>query len=255
MHYIATTSAILHRFFIRWKNVWVNYFFLRVVEPTLFLYGLGFGLGRAYESVGNLPYIQFVVPGIMVSSLMYATLLDGMYGTLTRLIYQGTWGAQLATSLSLRQILITENFFTALKSCTGSLCVFMVGALMEGIGHLWGIVFALPFLMLGGITLSALGQFIVSFHNAYDELEYVWAILIAPMFLFSNIFIPLESFPDIVRLIANCLPLHHIVELVRASLTDTLSWGLAWPHLAYLVGVSTSLHVIAHFRYTRRMMS
>lgn len=251
---LITTAAILQRFLIRWRKTLKNYICLRVIEPALFLYALGFGLGRAFDSVGDLSYIQFVVPGIMVSALMYATLLDGMYGTLTRLIYQQTWSAQLATTLSLRQILLTESLFISLKSSVGSLCVFTIGALMGGVEHLWGMLPAILFLLLGSMTLSALGQFIVSFHSGYDELEYVWAILIAPMFLFSNIFIPLESFPPAVQLSANVLPLYHIVELVRGSLTGTLSFTLIWPHVTYLIVAFTSLHLIAHTRYQRRML-
>lgn len=255
MHLLTTTSAIIQRFLIRWQKTWINYFFLRVVEPTFFLYALGFGLGRAFETVGDLPYLNFVVPGIMVSALMYATLLDGMYGTLTRLMYQKTWSSQLATIVTMRQILLTESGFIAFKSAIGSICVFSIGALMGGVDMLWGIFPALIFLLLGSMTLSALGQTIASFHSGYDELEYVWALLIAPMFLFSNIFIPLESFPDTVQILAQALPLYHIVELVRGSLTGTLSFELVWPHVMYLLGLFALLHTIAHQRYKNRIFS
>lgn len=249
---ITTTCAILSRMFIRWRAMWYNYLFTRILEPVIFLYAMGFGLAIAYETVNDVPYLNFVIPGIMCSTVLYAALIDGAYGTLTREIYQGTWRAQLATRISLRQILLTEAAFTGFKSATSAFFILTAGLIMKGIENPMMVIPAFFGLWLGGTVLTMLAQLTASTSKSYEGLEYVWVSLITPMFLFSGVFIPFDVFPPLVQTVGSLLPLYHMVEITRGIMLQTASLQSLTPHLTYLIACGTILHLIAHHRYKKR---
>lgn len=255
MMHFSTTSALLTRLFIRWRRTWFNFLMIRMIEPTLFLYGMGFGLSLAYDTVSGLPYLNFVVPGLIVSSLMYATLLDGVYGTISRVNYQSTWQSQLATLLSLRQIIVTEAFFIGLKGATGAAFVLMIGTLFGGVSHPQNILYGFFLLWFSGAVLASVGQVFASMASTYDDVEYVWAIVLAPMFLFSNIFIPLDSFPSIIQTFGALTPIYHVVEIIRAVFTGTFGLLGALPSLLYLGVLLLVCQLITGYRYSRRLFT
>jgi lipooligosaccharide transport system permease protein len=49
-------------------------------EPLLYLLGLGFGLGALVGTVGGLRYVEFVAPGMVMSSAMFAAAYECTYG-------------------------------------------------------------------------------------------------------------------------------------------------------------------------------
>ncbi len=252
---LPTTTTILTRFFIRWKITWYNFILLRILEPAIFLYAIGFGLALAYNTVGGVPYLNYVIPGIMTSTVMYGALIDGAYGTLTRVIYQGLWKSQLATTITLRQIILTENLFTGFKAAISCFFILVAGLIMNGVDFPLHIFPAFMVLFLGGITLSSLAQAIASFANAYEDLECVWALVISPMFLFSGIFIPINSFPEALQTLVKTMPVYHIVEPVRALMLNTATLTGILPHLAALAAFFIVTHLIAHHRYKNRLFA
>jgi len=255
MNLFATTTAILFRFFVRWRATFGNYLLLRVFEPVIFLYAMGFGLALAYQSVNGVPYLNYVIPGAMCANTLYAALIDGAYGTLTREKHQGLWHSQLATTITLRQILLTENLFTGFKASFSCFFVFIAALIIGGIDFPIMILPTFFILWFGGMALSALAQVTASGASNYDEVEYIWALLIAPMFLFSGVFIPIDSFPETLQTIIKLLPLYHMLEPTRNLMLDTATLQNILPHLAYLALFFTACHLIAHHRYKQRLFA
>jgi lipooligosaccharide transport system permease protein len=70
---------------------------LNFVEPVLYLAALGLGLGAFVKEINGIPYINFIAPGIIASSAMFAAAYECTYGTYVRMFYQKTFDAILAT--------------------------------------------------------------------------------------------------------------------------------------------------------------
>ena len=47
-------------------------------QPLLFLLALGYGLGAVYEKAGQGDYLQFLVPGIIVQTLLFSGVFWGI---------------------------------------------------------------------------------------------------------------------------------------------------------------------------------
>ena len=243
------------RYAIVWRKLWFNFLCLRVIEPALIMYGLGFGLSLAYNQVAGVPYLNFVVPGIMCSTLLFACLLDGIYGTLARTLFQGLCTAQLATNNSLRMILLAESTWASVKGTTGAGFVMLVGFLYGGVENLGTVFMALPLLFIGGSTLASLGQIIAARARGVEDVDFVWAFLVSPMFIFCGTFIPLESFPNLIQLGAQVFPLTHLIELVRGHVLSTLTWGAFLFHLGTLLLFWAVSHEIAYRFFKQKLLA
>ena len=66
----------------------------------------------------------------------------------------------------------------------------------------------------------------------------------APMMFLSGVFFPLDTLPDAVQVLAQCLPLTHAVALVRPLFLD--QWPDApWLHVGVLVAYGSVAWLIA----------
>src|SRR3569832_875396 len=70
--------------FILWKRQMLRYFRSRsrvvgaIGQPLLFLLALGYGLGSVYKQAGQGDYLQFLVPGIIVQTLLFSGVFWGI---------------------------------------------------------------------------------------------------------------------------------------------------------------------------------
>ncbi|MFA5353716.1 MAG: ABC transporter permease, partial [Thermodesulfovibrionales bacterium] len=74
---------------------------LNFVEPVVYLLAMGFGLGAFVKEINGVPYLDFIAPGIIASSAMFASIYECTYGTYVRMTFQKTFDAILATPVQL----------------------------------------------------------------------------------------------------------------------------------------------------------
>lgn len=246
--------ALWARSALVWRHGWRKFLLMRVFEPSLTLYGLGFGLGLAYGEVGGYPYLNYVVPGIICTIILFGGFMDGAFGTIARQIYQGTWSSQLSTGLTVRQILIAESFWIGFKALMSGFLVLLVGYAFGGVDNLFVSLFILPILMFGGAVLTALGQVIASTARSYEDIEYIFPLIVTPMFVFGGIFIPRTSFPEWLQMLMHVYPVTYIVDSMRAIMLGTVEWPTFMLWLAALVGFYLLFHTLAHRQYVKRML-
>jgi len=64
------------------------------IEPVLYLWAMGFGLGVYVTDIQGLPYIQFLAAGLVASSTMFAVSYEMTYDSFTRMNYHKTFHAR-----------------------------------------------------------------------------------------------------------------------------------------------------------------
>lgn len=185
-------------------------------EPLLFILALGYGLGLFVGEIGGVSYAQFLAPGILASSAMFAASYECTYSTFVRMIFQKTFEAVLCTPVSIEDIVLGEVAWGATKSLISGACIFMVIWAL-GLAKPESALVIIPVVALVGFMFASLSIFFTSIVPSMDAFNYYFTLLLSPMFLLSGIFFPLDQLPSFVQGLAWLLPLTHAVNVIRPA--------------------------------------
>lgn len=212
---VKRAFRVWQRHFTVYTKLYLSSIALNFVEPILYLVALGFGLGGYIEHVQGKPYINFIAPGIIASSSMFATVYECTYSTYVRIFFQKTFDAILATPVNIDDLIAGEMMWGATKSILyGVIIIATISAFHLVDSAL--IVFVVPVLFLSGLIFAEISLMCVAVVPGVDSLNYFYTLFMSPMFLFSGIFFPLDSLPSFVSKIAWFTPLFHLTNVCRA---------------------------------------
>jgi len=203
---------------------------LNFVEPILYLAALGLGLGAFVQQINGVPYIQFIAPGIIASSSMFAAIYECTYGTYVRMTYQKTFDAILATPVSIDDLIAGELMWGATKSLLYGTIIIIVISLF-GLVDSPLIILVIPVLFITGLIFAEISVIFTALVPGIDSFNYFYTLFMTPMFLFSGIFFPLDNLSPIVSKIAFFTPLYHLVNICRGLASGQLAlciWDTVW---------------------------
>jgi lipooligosaccharide transport system permease protein len=183
---------------------------------------MGLGLGAFVKEIKGMPYINFIAPGIIASSSMFAVIYECTYGTYVRIVFQKTFEAILATPVNIDDLIAGEMIWGATKSVMYGTTIIIVISLF-GLVASPLIVLVIPLLFITGIIFAEISLIVVAKVPGIDSFNYFYTLVMTPMFLFSGIFFPLDSMPSIVTKIAFFTPLYHLVNICRSFSSGNVS--------------------------------
>ena len=206
--------AVWRRNVLVWRKLIGPAIVLNFGEPTLYLLGLGFGLGHFVGQMDGMPYLTFLASGIIASSAMTTSTFEGMYSVFTRMVPQRTYEAILATPLEIDDILAGEMLWCGTKAMMSGIAILIVAALL-GVVDGWQALWAIPVAFLIGIVFAGPAMIMSALARNYDFFSYYFVLVITPMFIVCGVFYPIDTLPEIVQGFVYVLPLTHAVELAR----------------------------------------
>ena len=188
---------------------------LNFVEPVLYLAAMGLGLGAYVKEINGIPYVNFIAPGIIASSSMFAATYECSYGTFVRMTFQKTFDAILATPVNVDDLVAGELIWGASKSVLyGTIIIFVISLL--GLVKSPMILLVIPVLFMSGLIFSEIAMMFAAVVPGIDSFNYFFTLFMTPLFLFSGIFFPIDTLPPIVVKIAFFTPLYHLVNICRS---------------------------------------
>lgn len=211
-----------------WKaNLMFNF-----LEPLLYLWAMGFGLGMYVSQIEGLSYLQFLAPGLIASSTMFATTYEMTYGSFTRMGYQKVFHGMVATPVGMDDVLMGEILYGTFKGVLYGSVFFAVVALI-GVAQSFTALWILLPLALMAMLFSILSLIWTAIAPNYDSFGYFFTLFISPMFLFAGIFFPIDNLPAGARFLPWLTPLYHAVDVVRPLVLGRSYPGVAG-HLIWL---------------------
>jgi lipooligosaccharide transport system permease protein len=217
------------------RLVWLRYFAVyrkslkyalvtTFVEPLLYLFAFGFGLGALIGSVRlsgvELTYRQFIFAGIVGQTLLFQGFFESAYGAFIRMYYQRIFQAIAVTPITLSEVLWAELIWDASKATFAATAVLAIGTITGDFRPI-GALLAVPVSFFGALLFAELGLLVAAKSKTIEEISYPQYLLIFPMFLFCGVFFPLENLPGYLQWLAWMLPLTSVVSLVRTLTLGT----------------------------------
>jgi lipooligosaccharide transport system permease protein len=245
--------AVWQRNFALYRRTWKLNLLPNFFEPLLYLVSIGIGVGSYVSEMGGTSYVAFLAPGLVAVAAMNGASFEVTYNAFVRLNFEKTYEAMLTTPIQPDDVLAGEVLWAVTRATLYGGCFFVVVAAV-GLAPLPQALLALPLLPLTGLLFAALGIAFSLRIPSIDLFSFYFTLFLTPLFLFSDVFFPLEERLSGAWLqLAEALPLLHPVRLVRHAFRGEASWLLAWD-VAYVLLVSGALLALAT-RVTRRRLS
>jgi len=216
------------RNYVVYRAAW-KLFLTGFLEPVFYLLSIGIGVGALIETFTfngqEIPYAEFVAPGMLAASAFNGALLDSTFNVFFKLKYDKLYDQMLATPLTTRDIASGEIVWGQLRGGSYSAAFLLVMWAMGLISSWWALL-ALPAALLIGFAFSAVFMALTTYMSSWQDFDKI-TLLQLPMFLFSATFFPMSAYPEGVRWFVEVTPLYRGVVLCRELTTGALSWGSA----------------------------
>lgn len=245
-------AQVWRRNLLVWRKLAIPSMLGNLADPLLYMFGLGYGLGRMLEDVGGMSYIAFLAAGIICSSTMMSASFEAMYSAFSRMQMQKTWEAILNAPLTLDDVVLGEMIWAASKSFLSG-CAVLVVATVLGLVPSPLALAVIPLIFLTGLAFAGLGLIMTALSPSYDFFMYYFTLCVTPMMLLCGVFFPLDQLPAAAQVAAQLLPLTHAVSLARPLVNGEVppSWLL---HIGVLVAYAVTGFYVALALTRRRLL-
>jgi lipooligosaccharide transport system permease protein len=110
----------------------------------------------------------------------------------------------------------------------------------------------LPLCFILALAYGPIAMLYTSFMPAINYVDYFFALIITPMFLFAGTFFPIEQLPVWAQKIAWFMPLYHTVNITRGL--NVGSVGAIWDDFLWLAACGLLFYALALWRMRKRMV-
>ncbi|HSW78828.1 MAG TPA: ABC transporter permease [Candidatus Babeliales bacterium] len=194
-------------------------------QPLLFLLALGYGIGSVYKKAGQGDYLQFLVPGIIVQTLLFSGVFWGI-----QILFDKRFGflkEMLVAPVSRTRILLGNALGGSTISLIQALLVFVISILIGFRPYNWALVpVAFVLMLILSIALTSFGAGIASMVEDFQGFQGINNFLIFPLFFLSSALYPLTNAPDWLRILASINPLSYAVDALRYCLINQTHFGI-----------------------------
>jgi len=229
----------------------VTELFTRAVQPALWLLVFGEVFSRTHAiPTGDLPYLDFMAPGILAQSVLFIAIFYGI-----AVIWERDLGLvhKLIVSPTPRTALVLGKGLSAgIRALSQALVIYLLAALL-GVRINWNplaLAEVLAAVLLGGACFSTLSLIIACLVKTRERFMGIGQLLTMPLFFASNAIYPVSMMPAWLRVLAYANPLTYQVDMMRALM---LADGTSTFHLAVdfsvLGGATVVLVVLAGCLY------
>ena len=184
--------------------------------PLLFLFALGFGL-NSFMNIKDGNYLEFIFPGVITMSVLMTSMFSGI-----SVIWDKQFGfmkEMLVAPVSRTKIVIGKTLGGATTAVVQGILIFIISMIMGvRISSLSGLFIALGFMILIGMSFTALGVCFASRMEDMQAFPLVMNFVIMPLFFLSGALFPLDGIPNVLKVITRVNPLSYGVDAVRTGL-------------------------------------
>ena len=186
-----------------------------VVSTSLYFVVFGAAIGGRIPEVQGVSYGAFIVPGLVMLSLLTQSLSNASFGIYFPR-FTGTIYELLSAPISTLEIVLAYVGAAATKSIVLGLIILATAALFVPLRILhpgW----MLAFLVLTAVTFSLVGFIIGIWADGFEKLQMVPLLIITPLTFLGGSFYSIDMLPGVWKTIALFNPVVYLVSGFRWS--------------------------------------
>lgn len=206
-------KTLVKREIFRFLSVFSQTIFPPVMSSFLYIFIFGFSLGPRLEKVEGLPYLTFMIPGIL---MMY--IIEGSYTNTSSSLFISRWANNieelLVTPLSYFEMVLAILIGGLTRSLVAAAGVYLVSLIFVRFPIVHPAV-AIYFLIFVSLAFSSLGMIVALFAEEFEHLTIMTTFVITPLIFFGGVFHSIAMVPQALRGLTQFNPMFYMVNGLR----------------------------------------
>lgn len=224
------------------RAYWTSVVGTAVITPLLYVIAMGVGLGRLVDDsaggIDGVPYLTFVAPGLLVSTVVMSAVNELTFPVMDGFKWGRLYYARGATAASAVQVAFGELVAVGIRFAMEAALFWVILVMFGATDPTWSWLM-IPVATIAGLAFGApVMAYAATIEDEGFQFAMIQRFIVMPMFLFAGTFYPLASMPIYLQWIGWISPMWHGTQLARA-----LSFGLELPgwqvamHLGFLLAL------------------
>lgn len=209
-----------------------------VISTSLYFVVFGAAIGGRIPEVQGVSYGAFIVPGLVMLSLLTQSLSNAAFGIYFPR-FTGTIYELLSAPISTLEIVIAYVGAAATKSIVLGLIILATAALFVPL-RIQHPVWMLAFLVLTAVTFSLIGFIIGVWADGFEKLQMVPLLIVTPLTFLGGSFYSIDMLPPFWQTVALFNPVVYLISGFRWAF-----YGVADVHIGISLGVTALFLAVA----------
>lgn len=201
-----------------------------VISTSLYFVVFGSAIGSRISSVNGISYGSFIVPGLVMLSLLLQSISNASFGIYFPR-FTGTIYEVLSAPVSYWEIVAAYVGAAATKSVILGVIILITASLFVPM-HILHPAWMVLFLILTSITFSLFGFVIGIWADSFEKLSLVPMLIVTPLTFLGGSFYSVDMLPSFWRIVSLFNPIVYLVSGFRWAF-----FGMADVH----VGISLAM--------------
>ncbi|GEO98185.1 ABC transporter permease [Methylobacterium haplocladii] len=184
-----------------------------VVSTSLYFVVFGAAIGARVQEVDGVPYGAFIVPGLMMLSLLTQSIANASFGIYFPR-FSGTIYELLSAPVSPFDIVAGYVGAAATKSILIGLIILATAAVFVPL-HIAHPVWMIFFLLLTALTFSLFGFVIGLWADGFEKLQLVPLLIVTPLTFLGGSFYSIDVLPPFWRAVSHLNPVVYLISGFR----------------------------------------
>ena len=195
-----------------------------VVSTSLYFIVFGAAIGTRIPEVGGVSYGAFIVPGLVMLSLLTQSISNASFGIYFPK-FTGTIYELLSAPVSTLEIVLSYVGAAATKSVILGLIILATAGLFVPL-RIEHPVWMVGFLVLTSVTFSLVGFIIGIWADGFEKLQVIPLLIVTPLTFLGGSFYSIDMLPPFWQAVALFNPAVYLISGFRWSFYGTADVGL-----------------------------
>lgn len=222
----------------RWWRTVLQSVISPVVSTSLYFVVFGAAIGSRIESVDGVSYAAFIVPGLIMLSLLQQSISNASFGIFFPK-FSGTIYEILSAPISHVETVIAFVGAAATKSVILALIMLATASLFVDL-HIEHPVWMVVFLVLTAITFSLIGFIIGIWADGFEKLQLFPLLIVTPLAFLGGTFYSITMLPPFWQTVSLFNPVVYLVSGFRWAF-----YGTSDVHVGISLGMTLVFLVVA----------
>lgn len=208
-----------------------------VVSASLYFLVFGSALGNRINTIDGIPYIQFIVPGLIMMNVLMNAFSNSSF-TLYMARFQGTIKEILASPISYFELVSAYTIASIFRAVLTGIIIWIIALIFTSI-PVFNIGIVIIFLLLVSLTFAVGGIIVGLTSKDFNSVNLIPIFAITPLSFLGGVFYSVNMLPPALKTISHFNPVFYMIDGLRYGFFGTSAVN-PW----YSLGIITAFLVV-----------